>query len=105
MDKSLFFHDGNIVSMAWSGANKTFKCKLTFDLYDNLDSAKRQRKVLTFRKLQQVTFTGNFAQIALNYSAGSIEDGALEEFEDYQKLSIQLTGGSLIIQGLLDVKV
>ena len=50
MDKSLFFHDGNIVSMAWSGANKTFECELTLDLYDNLDSAKRQRKVLTFRK-------------------------------------------------------
>ena len=103
MHESLFFHDGNIISILCSGENKGFELKLTLDLYDDLESANRKRKVLTFRKLRHVAFNGDFAQIGLNYSAGSIEDGAFEKVEDYQKLSIWLTGGSLIVVGLLTV--
>ena len=104
MCKSLFFHDGNIISIACSGEKRSFKFKLTLDLYDDLESTNRKRKVLKFRKLRYLAFTGDFAQIALNYSAGSIEDGAFEEVEGYQKLSIWLTGGSLIVEGLLTVE-
>lgn len=103
--KSLFFHDGNIVSLTWTGVKKSFKCKLTLDLYENLDSANRTRKVLIFRKLQHMVFNGDFVKIALNYSAGSIEDGVIEEFDGYQKLSIQLTGGELVIEGLLEIQI
>ena len=48
-----------------------------------------------------MAFAGDFAEIALNYSAGSIEDGTLENYEGCQKLTLQLTGGSLVIEGFL----
>ena len=99
-----FFHDGNVISFAWTGSKTTTKCKIVLDLYADLEAAQRRRHLLTFRKLRNVSFAGDFAKIARNYFAGIIEDGTIEECDGFQRLSMQLTGGALIIEGLVEIE-
>lgn len=106
MNQPRAFHDGNIVSFGFSGPKATKKCKIVLDLYDDDVIAKyRRRHVFTFRKLRNVSFTGDFVEIANNYWAGSIVDGMIEDCDGFQRLSMQLTGGALAIEGVLEIVV
>jgi hypothetical protein len=103
MNQQFFFHDGNLVSLTWTGSKTSTRCKIVLDLYADLESSQRCRHILVFRKLRSISFAGDCVEIARNYFAGVIQDGFIEDANGFQKLSMQLTGGALVVEGLLEI--
>ncbi len=98
MENELYYHDGNFVSINFSGFDKVSKIEIILQLKIT-GSSNREEYSLQATEVTRFSLIGDFSEIVKNHWAGSIEDGHIVDIENAQRLTLKLTGGYIEIFG------